>query len=196
MSFLTGTSCELIYASRAPGTAKASFTSEVLINDTAGMGVQAHLPADFWLPNGAQSIGRGIKIVARGIVSSTATPTYTFTTRLGTAANTSAAVVLGSAALTTGSGISNLFWDFEGDVILESIGAAGANSTVRGIGKVTGGAWASPFIYALYGGSASPGTVATVDTSIVNYVNFNITCSANSASNSIQIQQLLVYGLN
>lgn len=195
MSFLTGTSQELIYASTSAGTAKASFTSEVLINDTTGMGVQAHLPADFWLPN-KSSVGRGITIRARGILSSTATPTYTFTVRLGTAANTTAAIVLGSAALTTGSGVTNAEWLFEGDIILEAIGAAGANSTVRGKGSLESGGLASPFWYALNGSAASPGTVATVDTSITNYINFNVTCSASSASNTITLQQLLVFGLN
>lgn len=195
MSFITGTSAELIYASTAVGTAKSSFTSEVQINDTAGMGVQAHIPPDFWLPNNNQ-LGRGLRIVARGILSSTATPNYTFSIRLGTAGNTTAAIVLGSAALATGSGVSNQMWELEGDVILTAIGAAGANSTVRGMGMITCGGLASPFTYPVWGGAASPGTVATLDTSITNYVNFNVTCSASSSSNTITIQQLLVFGLN
>lgn len=195
-SFLTGTNVELLYASTAPGTAKNTFTAEVQINDTAGMGVQAHLPPDFWLPNKAQSIGRGLRVVARGILSSTATPTYTFTLRLGTAGNTTAAIALGSAALTTGSGVTNQMFEFEGDFILEAIGAAGANSTGRGTGLLACGGLASPFSYPLWGGAASPGTVATVDTSITNYFNFNAACSASSASNTITLQQLLVFGLN
>lgn len=198
MSFLTGTNTELIYASTAAGTAKNTFTSEVQINDTAGMGAQANLPPNIWGVGGnkQQAVGRGIRIVARGIVSSTATPTYTFTVRLGAAGSTSTAIVLGSAAITTGSGISNQYWEFEGDVILESLGAAGTNSTVRGIGSIESGGFASPFSYVLYGGAASPGTVATVDTTITNYINFNVACSASSSSNSITIQQLLVFGLN
>lgn len=196
MSFLTGTNVELIYASTSTGTAKNTFTTEVTINDTAGMGSQAHLPPDFWGPAKAIAIGRGIRIVARGIVSSTATPTYTFSIRLGTAANTSAAIVLGSAAITTGSTVTNQMWELEGDVILESIGAAGNNSTVRGLGLIAGGGFASPFTYPVWGSAASPGTVATVDTTLTNYINFNVACSASSASNSITIQQLLVFGLN
>lgn len=196
MSFITGTNTELIYASTAAGTAKNTFTSEVQINDTSGMGVQAHLPPDFWLPNKPQSVGRGLYIYAEGIVSSTGTPTYTFTTRLGATGSTSAAIVLGSSAVTTGSGISNQSWIFQGYVILESIGAAGANSTVRGTGVVESGGFASPFSYSLYGAAASPGTVATLDTSITNYLNFNVACSASSSSNTITIQQLLLFGLN
>jgi hypothetical protein len=194
-SFLTGTNMELIYASAAAGTAKNTFTAEVQINDTAGMGVQAHLPADFWLPT-KNSIARGIRIVARGILSSTATPTYTFTVRAGAAGSTTTAILLGSAALTTGSGVTNQMWELEGDVILEAIGAAGTNSTVRGTGLLACGGLASPFSYPVWGGAASPGTVATLDTSIVNYINFNVACSASSASNTITLLQLLVFGLN
>ena len=195
MSFLTGTNTELIYASLNAGTAKNTFTSEVTINDTAGMGVQCHLPPDFWLANNGQP-GRGIKIIAEGIFSSTATPTYTFTIRSGAAANTTSAILLGSAAITTGSGVSNQYWRLEGEVVLTAIGAAGTNSTVRGIGYILAPGAASPFIYPVYGGAASPGTVATLDTSITNYINFNVACSASSASNTITLQKLQVFGLN
>lgn len=199
MSFLTATNTELIYASTAPGTAKASFTSEVAINDTAGMGVQCHLPPDFWLPN-KSSVGRGIRVFARGLVSSTATPSYTWTVRGGAAGATSGAVLSGSAAIATASGITNAPWWFDsGDIILESIGAAGANSTIRSIGTLlTDGysATTTTRVFPLYGGAATPGTATTFDTSITNYINFNITCTASSSSNTITLQQLLVYGLN
>jgi hypothetical protein len=197
MSFLTGTNVETIYTSLNAGTAKNTFTSEVQINDTAGMGVQCHLPPDFWLANNGQP-GRAIHITARGILSSTATPTYTFTIRSGASANTTSAILLGSAALTTASGASNLFWELQGDVVLTAIGAAGTNSTVRGIGTIIspGLTGTNAGINPVYGGAASPGTVATLDTSITNYINFNVACSASSASNSITLQQLIVYGLN
>lgn len=195
MSFITGTNTELIYASTTAATAKASFTSEVQINDTAGMDVQAHLPPDFWLPS-QRSEGQGIRIVARGILSSTGTPTYTFSVRLGSAGSTSAAIALGTAAITTGSGVTNQIFQMEGDFVVTNIGATGANSSGQGVGLIWGAGLASPFIYPAYGGGATPGTVATLDTSITNYVNFNVACSASSASNTITLQQLLVFGLN
>lgn len=194
MSFLTGTSTEVIYASTVAGAAKASFTSEVQINDTATMGVQAHLPADFWLPNNS-AVGKGIRIVARGIFSSTGTPTYTFTVRGGAAAATSGAIILGSTTLTTGSGVTNQFWEFEGEAFLKTIGAAGANSTLLGTGLLSSPGTANK-IDPIYGNATTPGTVTTFDTSITNYINFNVTCSANSASNTITLQQLMVFGLN
>lgn len=194
MSFLTGTNCELIYASTATSAAKASWTTEVTCNDTATMGVQAHLPPDFWLPTPGQ-VGRGIRIVARGILSSTGTPTYTFSIRGGAAGSTSTAILLGTAALTTGSGVTNQIWEMQGDVVLTTLGAAGTNSTVRGVGTFISPGTANK-IDPAWGGGATPGTVATLDTSITNYINFNIACSASSASNTVTIQQLLVFGLN
>lgn len=194
MSFLTGTSTELIYTSVVAGAAKASFTSEVQINDVATMGVQAHLPPDFFLPSVA-STGKTIRVVARGILSSTGTPTYTFTVRGGAAAATTGAIILGSGALTTGSGVSNQIWEFEGEAALKTMGAAGANSTLIGTGLLSSSGTANK-IDPIYGGGATPGTVTTFDTSITNYINFNVTCSANSASNTITLQSLQVYGLN
>lgn len=194
MSFITGTNAELIYINTASGTAKNTFTAEVPINDVAGMGAIAELPPYFWQP--PYGVGKALKIVARGILSSTGTPTYTFSVRLGAKGSTSAAIILGSAALTTGSGVSNQLFELEGDVVMRSIGDAGANSTVQGLGIIACGGLASPFTYPVFGGAASPGTVATVDTSITNYINFNVACSASSASNTITLLQLAVYGLN
>lgn len=186
---------ELLYASTSVGTAKASFTSEVQINDTTGMGAQYYLPAGFWQPS-PNSVGRGIKIVARGIFSSTGTPTYTFTIRSGTAGSTSAAILLGSAALTTGSSVSNQPFELEGTVFLKTLGAAGANSTVIGTGRILSPGLATSYAGIGSGASITSPTVATVDTSIENRINFNVTCSASSASNTITLQHLSVYGLN
>lgn len=200
MSSLNPVSAELIYASDAAATAKASFTSEVTINNTGGMSVQAKLPNNFWQPNRAQSaVGRTVRIVARGIVSSTGTPSYTFTVRGGTAGSTTGPVLLDSGALATASGVSNVPWVFEGDVTLESIGSAGPNSTIRGVGTLLTDGYSAATttrMYPLYGGSASPGTVTTFDTTTEHYINFNITCTANSGSNTITLLQLFVYGLN
>jgi hypothetical protein len=199
MSFVTGTNVELIYTNTAAGTAKNTFTSEVQINDTAGMGVQAHLPPDFWTPTPG-AVGRGIHIVARGVLSTFTSGTYTISIRAGTAGSTTSAIILGTGALTMTASQTNIIWELEGDVILTAIGAAGTNSTVRGIGQMrcpamntgTPASTSAP----VWGGAASPGTVATFDTSITNYINFNIACSVSSASNGITLHQLLVFGLN
>lgn len=190
MTNVTQTAMELLYGSTSPGTAKNTFATESQLNDTAGMGAQAHLPVDFFSIAGRS----GFHLLARFIFSSTATPTFTPTIRLGAAGSTSGPIVLGSAALTTGSGVSNQFLELEGDVVLKTLGAAGANSTVLGTGHIISPGLATT-IAPVYGSAASPGTVATVDTSIVNYINVNSNCGTSNAANSIQLQHLLIWGL-
>lgn len=192
-TFLTGTNVETIYRSLTAGTAKNTFTTEVGINDSAGMGKQAFVPAHTMALDSVA--GRVLRIVGRGILSSTATPTYTFTIRSGAAASITTAILLGSAALTTGSGVTNQMYELEGEVVLTVVGAPGTNSTVRGTGLLASGGLASPFSYPIWGGAATPGTVATFDTAIDNYINFNVACSASSASNTITLQQLFVFGM-
>lgn len=196
MSFLTGTNVETIYASHTAGATLATFTTEAQLNTTGTMGVQASLPPSFWLPNQA-SVGRGIRVVARGILAATATPTYTFTVRGGAAGNITTAPVLGgTAALTTVSGATTCAWELEFDLIMKTMGAAGANSTVTSVGRVFSAGLATTANNMVYGASASPGTLAVLDTSITNFINVNVACSASSASNTISLQQLLVFGLN
>lgn len=194
MSAITGTWGELIYQSTAVGTAKNTFTSEALINDTAGMGSQAVLPPWFFLPQ--NGIAKTLRIVACGILSTTSAPTFTWTVRLG-ASGTTAPIILGSTALTAGTTVTNKQWWLDGIVTMRTIGAAGANSTVFGAGEV----WstlglASPFGGELWAGAAQPGTVATVDISIANFISFNAACGTSSASNSIQLLSLSIFGLN
>lgn len=184
----------VIYQSLTAGTAKASFTTEIAINDTAGMGALPTILPEYFSPN--DGIGKIIAVSARGILSSTATPTYTFTLRVGAAASITSAIALGSAALTTQSGITNQIWEFQGEFVVTALGAAGANSSLRGVGLLHSAGLASPFVYPLYGGGATPGTTAILDHSIQNYWNFNVACSANSPSNSITLQFLRISGLN
>lgn len=193
MSFITGTSQELIYANTTSGTAKNTFTSEANINDTAGMGERANIPPYFFMnPYG---VGRTLHIIARGILSSTVTPNYTITIRLGATGSTTAAIILGTAAVATISGAANRVWELDGHVVMRAVGTAGANSTVQGLGTLRS-AGLAVVVADAFAGAASPGTVATVDNSITNFINVNATCSASSASNQIQLLQLLVFGCN
>lgn len=196
MSFLTGSVTELLYASTAAGATLSTFTTEAQLNTTATMGVQYHLPPDFWQP-APKAVGQGIKVVASGVLSTTGTaPTYNFLLRGGAAANiTTNPLFASTGTFTPAISLSNVVWRWEVDLILSAIGAVGANSTLRGeglmnVGGITASAWP------VWGGGASPGTVATLDTSIANYLNFNVACGTSNASNAVTLNQLLVYGLN
>lgn len=198
MSGWTGTYQELLYASTAAGIARNTFTAEAILNDTANMGASAYLPKGFWLPGASNSVGRAIRIVARGILSTTGSPTFTWAVRLGASQSTTAPIVLGTAALTAGATVTNRQWELEGDVVLTALGGSGGASTVRGTGILTSGGLASPFQGDVWAGAppASPGTVATVDATIDNYISVNAACGTSNAANAIQLLQLLVFGLN
>jgi hypothetical protein len=196
VSFQTGSVTELLYASTASGATLSTFTTEAQLNTTATMGVQCHLPPDFWLPNQSQ-VGRGIRVVARGVLGTAGSaPTFTFSLRGGTSGNASTAPLLAATAASTfAASLTAVPWEFEVDLILSAISAAGANSTLKGmgmlsIGGLTGSGWA------IWGGGTSPGTVATLDTSVTNYLNFNVACGTSNASNTVTLHQLLVHGLN
>lgn len=196
-SFLTGTNVETIYSNDLAGTARNTFSVEGVQNDVLGMGPQPVIPPWFFLPGG-QTKGRALRVVARGIYSSTATPTFTFTGRIGAIASITASIMGGTGAITAGSTQTNLLWEAEFDVQLTLPGTvSGANSTLRGLGQYTMGLTSTTIGGGqIFGGAASPGTVATFDMSITNYININANCSASSGSNIYQLLQLIVMGLN
>lgn len=175
-----------LYRLGSAGTAQNTFTSERVLHDTAGAGPRPVIPPNFILPGGEREFT--FRYWAQGIHGCTATPTFTWTLRLGANASTSAAIVGGTAALTMQSGVTNQSWRIEEEIVFTTIADAGANSTVRGLGMLWSTGIASPFMAPFNSAaSATAPTVATVDTSIANYFNLNITCSASSASNTIQL---------
>lgn len=175
-----------LYRLGTASNAVASFTAETALHLVAQSGPRPVIPANLVLPATERDVTFFYR--ATGILSSTATPTYTFSLRLGSNGSTTAAIVLGTAAITTGTTVTNQTWVAEGEIVATTIADAGANSTVRGTGMIWCGGLASPFMY-LFNASASATapTVATVDWSIANYFNLNIACSASSASNTIQL---------
>jgi hypothetical protein len=191
---------ELLYANTAVGSALGTFMTEAVINDTTGMGVQARLPADFWLPS-VNSVGRGIKIVARGIMSTTTSaPTYRFRIRAGTSQSIAGPILLGMAATVTPAvSQTNMGWELDGDVIMVTPGAAGgANSTVSGVGMfytaaTVAGTPLKPVL--CYGNATTPGTVS-IQTDTSQYINVTCVCGTSNAANTVTLQQLLVFGLN
>jgi hypothetical protein len=201
MSGLTNTWTELLYASTAVGASLNTFTTEAQLNTNATMGVAPHLPTDFWLPNRAQ-VGRGIKIIARGVLSTAAAaPTFTFNIRAGTSATvpnvTTTPLIAGTAAFTPGVSLTNAAWRAEVDVFLTIPGASGGlNTTVQAIGELIFGATAPGYAMTpLWGGGASPGTTL-IQTDAINYLSFNAACGTSSASNIFALNQIEIFGLN
>jgi hypothetical protein len=200
-SGITGTWGELIYSNPLVGTAKNTFTTEFAINDTAGMGPLMTLPAEFFTPGNMR--GKTLRVVARGVQLGTAStpPTWLWTFRfnptLTPAVPPTGPIIAGGIAAVTGTTTANTLWEAEFDLQFTLEAAAGNNSTLRGLGFLTSPrGLVSPFGMDLFGGAASPGTVATFDWSVQNTLTVGITCGTSLAANQMQLLDLLVFGLN
>src|SRR5262245_35225798 len=103
MSFLTGTSTEVLYSYVATGTKLNTFTTEDNLQKTLPHVI---IPAGFFY---AAQGGTGKSLRVKGLMrlGSTGTPTFTFTVRLLTSTTWSAAgVAWSTAAITVGSGVT------------------------------------------------------------------------------------------
>jgi hypothetical protein len=184
---------ERIYGSYTPGAAKTfASTGEVVINDTATMGAQPYIAST--TIQAAEGRSTAFTVTARGIYSTTGAPTWTLNCRLGAQSSVAGPLVGGTAAVAWGSGATNLGWEMDLDLAFEVI-ASGANSTVRGCGRVSVSLTASTSLTLdVFGGGVQPGTVTNVDVEATNHFNICANCGTASASNSIQLLQLLILG--
>lgn len=191
MSFLTGTSAELLYSSIATGTQLNTFTTEDNLQKTLPLVI---IPAGFFYNTGAA--GKSLKVKACGRLGTTGSPTFTFTSRLLTSATWSAAgLAMSSAALTAGTGVTLAPWFLDLELTMRSLGA-GANCTLAIMGEVRSPlGLASPFAGSIPA-SNTAFTVTTFDNSVTNYLFLSAACSASSASNLIQLEMLKVWGEN
>ncbi len=196
-SGVTGTWSELLWCNRADHSALASSNVEASL--LAGTNDQPVFPALFFL--GRQGIGRAISILARGVFSTTGTPTIIFQARLGTTAGStylSGTSVGVSAAITTGSGVATKWWELRLDLICTTAGIGTGNSTLSGSGYVlspTG--FGTPFVYPLEPTTPDTATwTSVVDAALTQYFNLSATWSASSSSNTITCKQLMIMGLN
>lgn len=199
-SAVTGTWTETLFAERADFAALASSASEgTLLSGN----LQPYLPAGFFLQGGggAAGNGRAIGLHAAGVFSNTGTPTLTFQVRASSTSGTTtlSGVSLGvSAAITTGSGVSNKMWELWLELVLRTPGIGTNNATLSGAGWVMSpGGFAAPYIYALQPTTPDTATwTATLDASLTQWLNLSATWSASSASNTITCKLLRLYGRN
>jgi hypothetical protein len=193
----TQTWSEMLFSNRSDFTAVASSASETSL--LSGTNEQPVLPALFF--DGNRGFGRTVSFVGQGVLGTTGTPTITFTVRFGTTSGPSylsGVAVSVSAAITTSSGVSNKYWRMQLDISCNTPGIGTGNTTLSGAGYVMSpGGFASPFIYPMEPSTPDTATwTSTIDSSLTQYVNFSITWSASSASNTCTLKQLLAWGQN
>lgn len=194
MSFITGTSAEVLFSSVATATQLNTFTTEDNLQKTLPHVI---IPAGFFYA--AQGgTGKSLRVKALMRLGSTGTPTFTFIIRLLTSTTWSAAgVAWSSAAITVGSTVTlaPVMLDFE--LICRSVGAGGAANTVlAGIGEVRSGTG-----FAAGGGvfsipNANTAFTNSIDSSVTQYLYLSAACGTSNALNLIQLEMLKVYGEN
>jgi hypothetical protein len=195
MSFITGVPTETLFTNTVDGTALATFTAEASLLSGMG-GMQPMLPAGFFY-NIQQGSGKALRIRATGVVSSTGTPTYTFFVRIGsTQGSITGTSLLQTAAITTGTTVTNAFWELEGDVTMRTMGFGSGAATLQASGSVTSAGFASPFMFAATPAASASVWTMTVDASQTLYLSFSAACGTSNAANTVQLRQLTVLGLN
>lgn len=194
MSMTTGTWAELMYANSTDFTGLSAFTTEASL--LQGLNEQPTIPPNFFVNR-----RKAISLLARGTLSTTGTPTYTFQWRLGSTQGSSflSGPSIGvSVAITTLSGVTTVWWESRIELALYTPGQGSNNATLSGSGYVSSPAgFAAPGFYEMEPTTPPTATwTATIDSAIQWYVNLSVTCSANSASNAVRCKQLWMWGWN
>ena len=192
MSFLTGTSGEVLYSSIATGTQLNTFTTEDNLMKTLPYCI---IPAGFFY-NTQGATGKSLRVKAVGRLGTTGAPTFTWSVRLLTSSTWSAAgLVMSSAALTGGTTQTLAPWFLDFEIIFRTL-ATGALSTVAMMGEIRSPlGLASPFAGTLPANNTAF-TVTTYDNSVTNYLFLSAACGTSNSLNLIQLEMLKVFGEN
>jgi hypothetical protein len=192
MSGLTGTWGELLFKNAAAFAAVNTVAVETMINPP-GTGPQALIPGGFFMQR-PQSVANTIRLHASGLISTFTSGTWILTLRTNTAFNSIAGSTLVStgAAFTPIFSITNAYWELDCLLTLSVIGGT-ALSNIRTFGK-----FSSPILPTANVGTipVGPTNLATFDTTVNNWLSLSATPSVSSASNSITLEELEVYGTN
>jgi hypothetical protein len=192
MSFLTGTSVELLYSCITTGTQLNTFTTEDDLMKTIPPVI---IPAGFFY--NLSCAGKSLRVKAVGRLGTTGTPTFTFTVRLLTSTTWSAAgVSWSSAAITAGSGVTLAPWFLDFEITARALVDGATGLTLAGMGEVRSGTGfaAGGGVYSIPG--ANTAFTATIDNSVTQYLSLSAACGTSSGSNLIQLEMLKVYGEN
>lgn len=171
---------ESVLNSPSPTADGAALATSTTLTDVSPA-PQLTLPANYVYP------GQVFHIRAKGRFSTTATPTLL----LGIYWGGVAGVALASNTITTPSGVTNLGWRLEADLVVRSVGSSGSILTV---GDMLWGLTSTTTGQAFIPGSA-PAAV-TVDTTAAKAVTIGAQWGASSASNTLTCHQFVIEAMN
>lgn len=129
---------------------------------------------DITLPTNFFTSSRKLWIKARGIWAATATPTYTFSVKVGS-------VVVATSAAITVSALTNQMWEMDIEIQTRSEGTAG---TLEALGDLNlAGVTGQQYVPAA---GTAPAASGAIDLTSSLALAIQIACSASSASNTVK----------
>jgi hypothetical protein len=161
------------------GVAGAALVSSTTLTDISAA-PQYTLPANFSQLAGATVF----RLTARGVFSNTATPTLLLGFYYGAVAGTALAT---TGAVTTASGVTNLQWKLQADVVIRTLGSSGTAWTQGDFELGTSATARSTLPLP----AAAPAAV-TVDTTAAKVISVGAQWGTNSGSNTITCHQFLI----
>ena len=191
MSFLTGTSTEVLYSSIATATQLNTFTTEDSLQKTLPPVI---IPAGFAF--NAAAAGKSLRVKACGRLGTTGAPTFTWNLRLLTSTTWSAGGIgFATAALTAGTTQTLAPWYLDAEIIFRTLGIAAA-TTIAIMGEVRSPlGLATPFAGSIPANNTAF-TAATYDNALANYLFLSVACGTSNAANLMQLEMLKCYGEN
>lgn len=195
MSFVTGTSAELLYSLNAAIT-KNTYTTEAAFSGVAGTNTICALPAGYFATENPNPVGRALYLLCKGTIATTSAATLAvnlgFDPTAGTKAN-SVGVMSATApvaAITAG-------WSLEAWYTCTAFVTSQMTLQVNGRwvmeGSASGGAAVATGLATSFSGSISG---ATMDPRVTNYIELFGTWSASASGNTTTLQQMFLWGLN
>lgn len=200
MTNLTGTLNEVLHSMLAPGAALSNSTTSTVLSGNSTTNPPFQLPAPLWLPGYSQ--GRALRVTARGTISTAATPgTLLVLAGLDPTQNsaTSRLTLAATGALTPPASLSNGEFALEFDWVFSTVGVSGGSYTSASYtgGRFSLGAGANAATTAAVGYMVGGGSSAiSADPATPYFLEIWATWGTASASNSIQLTQFIVQGLN
>jgi|SRR6185437_6813392 len=198
MTFFSGTVSEVIYSMPAAGTALNTSTTKTVISSTGSASLPAfQLPTPLWQPSYA--VGRGLRVNFGGTFGTTATPTLQIWLYLDTTQGTAGTILASTGAFTTASGVTNGSFYGQVDIVATTQGlssnvyteAVFANGFLS-LGTANNAATAAATTYMI----GAPQSTVSYNPLSTNYVEMWAQWGTSSASNTIQLTEFMVSGLN
>jgi hypothetical protein len=194
-SFTTGTCTEVMWNNQTDGTANASTSTETAM--MTGLADQPFTPAGYF--SGKPGRQRQIRLHAKGVGSTTGTPTVVGQWRMGTTqgvTQTGGTSIGQNVALACASGAANLLWETVLDCVCTISGMGSGNATLEVSGWI-GGPLFSSLQAQMVPASGSPAAwLATFDSTVEQFFVYNWTWSASSASNTATLKYGSMLGMN